>query len=69
MDITDYQHELMKHTIGEVNRNWFATNYGGKDSEAFEQIVEAGYATKEKVASWMDDDVIYRLIEEGRKVL
>ncbi len=65
MELTKLQKEVMNHTIKD-GRNWFGTSYGCKDSEAFEDLVEAGFATKEKPPEWMGDDVIYRLTAAGR---
>ena len=47
MKITEAQKDLMKHTISGQNRNWFGTSFDCKDSKEFEQLVDAGYATKE----------------------
>ena len=67
--LTDFHIELMKHTVSDPNRNWFGTSYGGKDSKAFEELVEVGYATSENPPSWMGDDVIYRLTTIGKEQL
>jgi len=69
MEITKFQRGLMEHTIGEPNRNWFATSFNCKDSIEFEKLVDAGYATKQNAASWMGDDVIYHLTPDGKKAL
>ena len=69
MKITEAQKDLMKHTISGQNRNWFGTSFDCKDSKEFEQLVDAGYATKETPPSWMGDDVIYRLTTAGRAVI
>jgi hypothetical protein len=68
-NITEVQRKLMEHTIGEPGRNWFATGYGCKDSEEFEKLVKLGFAVSQKAASWMGDDVIYRLTAEGKAIL
>lgn len=68
-EITVYQSALMEHTISGPNRNWFATSYNTTDSVEFEKLVDMGLATKEDAASWMGDDVIYRLTPEGRKAI
>lgn len=65
MQITDYQRELMKHTVGEPGRNWFGTDAEGKDGQEFEKLVDAGLATKQKGPSWMGGETIYRLTNEG----
>ncbi len=69
MKLTKLQREVMAHTISGPNRNWFGTGLGCPDSDAFEELVEAGLATKETPPSWMGDDVIYRLTEAGRLAL
>ena len=69
MNITDYQREIMEHTISGPNRNWFGTDFKCKDSTEFEKLVEGGLATKETPPSWMGDDVIYRLTTEGKEAL
>jgi len=69
MELTKLHKDLMKHTIGEPNRNWFGTSYGCRDSLAFEELVEAGYATKSEPPEWMGDDVIYRLTAEGKSAI
>ena len=69
MELTQYQLDLMKHTVSGANRNWFATNYNCKDSDEFEKLVEAGYATKQPAAKWMGDDVIYRLTRKGKEAI
>ena len=58
----------MDHTISGPNRNWFGTG-DGKDSEEFEKLVSAGYATVETPPCWMGDKYIYRLTPEGKKAL
>lgn len=65
MILTKKQIELMKFTISEPGRNWFATNYNNEDSGEFEKLVKAGYATKQPARKWMGDDVIYRLTTKG----
>ena len=65
--LTEYQIDIMKHTIKGNGRNWFGTGYGCRDSDEFEKLVESGHATKEAAADWMGDDVIYRLTEKGIK--
>jgi len=69
MNITKLQRELMKHTISGPDRNWFATDEGYKDADAFDELVGMGLATKEKAPEWCGDDVIYRLTKEGKAVL
>ena len=69
MELTKLHKDLIDHTIGGPNRNWFGTSYGCRDSIAFEELVEAGYATKELPPSWMGDDVIYRLTIAGKTAL
>jgi len=69
VEISNYQRDLMRHTISNPGRNWFGTSLGCKDSDEFEELVTAGYATKEPAAEWMGDDVIYRLTVQGKKEL
>jgi len=69
MEISKRQKDIMAHTISGHNRNWFGTSLGCRDSDEFEKLVSAGYATKETPPSWMGDDVIYRLTAEGRTAL
>lgn len=69
MNPTEYQLELMRHTVSGPDRNWFGTDLKGKDSIEFEKLVAAGYATSETPPSWMGDDVIYRLTSEGKELL
>jgi len=69
MELTENKINLMKHTVSGTGRNWFGTSYGCKDSDEFEELVEAGYATKQQAASWMGDDVIYRLTRKGKEAL
>jgi hypothetical protein len=68
-EITILQAALMAHTISGSNRNWFATSFNTQDSIEFEKLVEMGLATKEDAASWMGDDVIYRLTPEGKMAI
>jgi hypothetical protein len=65
VDITDYQLDLMRHTVSDPGRNWFGTSRDCKDGQEFEKLVAAGYATSESPPSWMGDDVIYRLTDKG----
>ena len=69
MEISKYQKGLMDHTISGPDRNWFGTSLGCQDSDEFEKLVSAGYATKETPPAWMGDDVIYRLTPEGKAAL
>ena len=69
MKVTKIQRELMKHTISDPGRNWFGTNLGGKDSQEFEKLVEAGYANKQPAPSWSGDDVIYTLTQKGKDLI
>jgi hypothetical protein len=69
MKITKLQRSLMEHAISDPDRNWFGTNFDCEDSDEFEKLVLAGYASKETPPSWMGDDVIYRITPEGRKIL
>ncbi len=69
MELLKYHIGLIEHTMSGPNRNWFATGYDGRDSEEFEKLVEAGYATKEAAPSWTCDEVIYRITAEGKKAL
>ena len=69
MELTKLHIELMEHTISDPGRNWFATSLNCKDSFAFEELVEAGYATKEMPPPWSGDDVLYRLEMAGRDAL
>jgi len=68
MELTKLQKDIMAHTIKGPDRNWFGTNYGCADSDAFEKLVDAGLATKEEPPAWMGDDVIYRLTSAGKAV-
>jgi len=67
MKLSIKQIKLMEHTISDPNRNWFATGYNCDDSNEFEKIVDAGYATKHPAPSWTGDDVIYCLTKEGKE--
>ena len=69
MNITKHQKELMKHTVSGPNRNWFATNYWGKDSDNFELLIADGYARKQGAPSWSGDDVIYSLTDKGKEYI
>jgi len=69
MELTKLQRQIMEHTVSGTGRNWFGTSYGCKDSDAFEELVKAGLATKEEPPAWMGDDVIYRLTPEGKAAL
>jgi len=69
MELTKHQRAIMGHTISDPNRNWFGTSLGNEDSEAFEQLVSGGLATKETPPKWMGDDVIYRLTASGKQAL
>lgn len=69
MELTVYQRALMEHTISGHNRNWFGTSLGDEDSDEFEKLVKKGLATSEIPPSWMGDDVIYRLTDEGKKLI
>jgi len=68
-ELTKYQIDMMRHTVSDPGRNWFGTNYGGKDSDEFEKLVKSGHATKQRAASWMGDDVIYSLTDEGKAAI
>ena len=68
-ELTEYQIGLMQHTISGQNRNWFGTDKESKDGKEFAKIVDLGYATAETPPSWMGDEVIYRLTQEGKAVL
>ena len=68
MKTTKHQNELMWHTIGlgnGGNRNFFGTSLGNSDSIEFEELVESGLAGKRSPPSWMGDEVIYFLTDEG----
>ncbi len=67
--LTKEQISLMDHTISGPSRNWFATDYGCRDSNIFEELVKMGLATKQAASDWMGDDVIYRLTAEGKAAL
>ncbi len=69
MELTENQIQLMQHTMSDGGRNWFATDYGCSDSDEFEALVVAGYATKRAAASWMGDDVIYSLTDKGKAAI
>ena len=66
MELSENQISLMQHTVSGIDRNWFATGFDTKDSDEFEKLVMAGFATKEIPSIWMGDDVIYRLAEAGK---
>lgn len=68
-NLTEHQIEVMKHTVSDPGRNWFGTSYNNEDSDAFEELVKEGYATKHEPASWMGDEVIYRLTQKGKDAL
>lgn len=68
-ELTDYQKELMRHTVSGPNRNWFGTDLKCKDSIEFEKLVSLGLATSETPPSWMGDEVIYRLTPAGKAAL
>lgn len=67
--LTDYQLELMRHTVSGPNRNWFGTDNKGKDVVEFDKIVKMGYATSTYAPVWSGDDIIYRLTKEGKAQL
>jgi hypothetical protein len=69
LKLTKLQKSIMEHAISGPNRNWFGTNYGCADSDAFEELVVAGLATKEEPPAWMGDDVTYRLTPRGKAAL
>jgi hypothetical protein len=69
VELTKLHKDIMSHTVSDPNRNWFGTNYGCADSDAFEELVEAGLATKSPAPSWSGDDVIYRLTPEGKAAI
>lgn len=69
MIITEYQKDLMRHTVSGLNRNWFGTLINCKDGIEFEKLVSVGLATSEKPPSWMGDDVIYRLTKAGKNAI
>jgi len=66
MIFTEHQKEVMKHTVSDSKRNWFGTSYNNEDSDAFEELIKYGYATKSKPASWMGDEVLYHLTDKGK---
>lgn len=67
-EITEYQRKLMRHTIGEPNRNWFHSS-NNKHSKEFKKLALMGFATKEKTSSWMRDGAIYRLTKTGKEAI
>jgi len=70
LQISNYQRELMVHTIGDgFSRNFFGTGLGSKESKEFEKLVNAGYAKKRLAPDWMVDDVIYQITSAGRDAL
>jgi len=69
MELTKLQRQIMEHTISGPQRNWFGTSYGCPDSDAFEELVKSGFATKEEPPSWAGDDVIYRLTSAGKAII
>jgi len=69
MSLTKIQIELMKHTISDNNRNWFGTCLNGSDSIEFKKLVKMGLAVSRKPASWMGDEVLYSLTNDGKIAL
>jgi len=69
MIITEYQKDLMKHTINGPSRNWFGTSKNCKDGREFAKLVDAGLATSEIPPAWMGDEVIYRLTMAGKNAI
>lgn len=67
--ITKIQRQLMEHTVGELNRNWFGTGKNTDDAKEFDKLVEMGFAVSERPNSWMKDEVLYRLTPKGRKAI
>lgn len=65
MEVTEYQKGLMRHTMSDGGRNWFATDNGCRDAIEFNKLVDAGFATVGEAPSWSGDDVVYRLTQHG----
>ena len=68
METTEYQNQLMHHTVGlnnGENRNWFGTNNGCNDAIEFDKLVEYGLAEKRLAPMAWGDDVVYSLTEKG----
>lgn len=65
MELTGYHLELMKHTYGNGERNFYGTMLEGKDAAALNELVEAGYAGKRRASTWMIDQVIFHLTASG----
>lgn len=66
MFITEFQKQIMRHTIGGYKRNWFGTDKGSVDAVEFDKLVKGGLATREPAPSWSGDDFIYRLTDDGK---
>lgn len=69
MIITETQKQLMRHAVSEPGRNWFGTNADSPDGQEFEKLVDAGFATKTAPVSWMGNETIYRLTDEGKRAI
>lgn len=67
--ITKIQRDLMKHTISGYDRNWFGTTFDSDNAKEFDKLAKIGLVTSSKPPSWMGDDIIYRLTDEGKKEL
>ena len=61
----------MRHTCGLSNgekRNWFGTGYG-KDADEFARLVDIGLAVRTNAPAWSGDRFIYRLTDEGKRLV
>lgn len=68
MEVTKNQIDLMKHTM-QQDRNWFGTSLDCDDSREFEKLVKLGLAVSRKPESWMGDEILYHLTDEGKSFL
>ena len=67
LQITQRQRELMTHAINSSGRNFYGACHGDPDTEDWDLLVAAGYATRRDAPDWMIDDIVYHVTEAGRK--
>jgi len=66
--VSPEQIALMKHTM-ENDRNWFGAGNTGEDYRNLELLRLAGFMTRVKSPSWVIDDWVYSLNNNGKRYL
>lgn len=66
MVVSKYQFSLMRHMI-EGGLNFFGTEFDSAEEYALDELVEQGLARKRDAPSWMIDDVVFFLTEQGKE--